>query len=332
MDAETRERIRALRGFSAVPPVVGEIDPSNAISQKTIAALRQPRASTLPGYGQPSVPAEFLGGFIGGPPRFSVMDPEAQQLQRARDIGQQASVAADLYGAASPFAIASTTARRGQMIGVSEMAKARTKTAEPLQLFHGTNQTFGKFEIEKDERNVGGTWLTDDSGYANWIARQKTNVTGNANVLPVAAAIKNPMIFDVVNEGKKFARQIGVPEPQTSLEAQEVLSGGLGWDRVVADLVSEAKSKGFDALKLERFDDNYGRETNAYVAFKPRQLQIAKPSKQISFDDYLTSRNLKEENGKIFSEIGKQRFEMNKYKIEKDWEQENKLRAAMKGK
>jgi hypothetical protein len=218
------------------------------------------------------------------------------------------------------------------MMGVSAMAKARTKTGEPLQLFHGTNQTFGKFKIEKDERNVGGTWLTDDSGYANWIARQKTNVTGNANVLPVAAAIKNPMIFDVVNEGKKFARQIGVPEPQTSLEAQEVLSGGLGWDRVVADLVSEAKSKGFDALKLERFDDNYGRETNAYVAFKPRQLQIAKPSKQISFDDYLTSRNLKEENGKIFSEIGKQRFEMNKYKIEKDWEQENKLRAAMKGK
>jgi hypothetical protein len=35
-----------------MPPVVGEIDPSNAMTQRTIAALRQPRASTLEGAGQ----------------------------------------------------------------------------------------------------------------------------------------------------------------------------------------------------------------------------------------------------------------------------------------
>lgn len=108
------------------------------LRQEAFAALPERRASTMPGFGQPSVPGEFLGGFVGGPQRFSVMDPEAQRLQAARDVGQQASVASELYGAASPFAIASTMARRGQMMGVS-----------PLTVFQGSPHRFTKLDSSK---------------------------------------------------------------------------------------------------------------------------------------------------------------------------------------
>jgi hypothetical protein len=66
------------------------------------------------------------------------MDPEAQDLQRARDIGEQASVAVDLYGAATPFAAASTLARQGQMMGVS-----------PLTVFQGSPHRFTKLDSSK---------------------------------------------------------------------------------------------------------------------------------------------------------------------------------------
>lgn len=138
------------------------------LRQEAFPALPERRASTMPGFGQPSVPGEFLGGFVGGPQRFSVMDPEAQRLQAARDVGQQASVAAELYGAASPFAIASTMARRGQMMGVS-----------PLDVFHGSPHRFTKFDSSK----IGTGEGAQAYGYGLYFAENPNVAKGYRNVL-----------------------------------------------------------------------------------------------------------------------------------------------------
>ena len=69
--------------------------------------------SSLKGYGQPSTIGEFLGGFTGAPRRFSVMDPEAAGMQTARDIGEQASVAGQMFGAMTPFAASAAAAKAG---------------------------------------------------------------------------------------------------------------------------------------------------------------------------------------------------------------------------
>ena len=58
----------------------------------------------LKGYGQASPLSEVVSGFVGAPRQFSVMDPDAREMQQARDLGEQASVAAQLYGALTPFA------------------------------------------------------------------------------------------------------------------------------------------------------------------------------------------------------------------------------------
>ncbi|NDG19125.1 MAG: hypothetical protein EB117_12745 [Betaproteobacteria bacterium] len=94
--------------------------------------------SSLKGYGAPSPTAEFLGGFKGVDPRFSVMDPQAQELRQARELGEQVSVAGQLFGAAAPFAAASTVARAGQIPGASMAVNRKPSKAENIArgLYH----------------------------------------------------------------------------------------------------------------------------------------------------------------------------------------------------
>lgn len=117
--------------------------------------LPERRASTMPMFGKPSAVGEFFGGFMGAPRRFSVMDPEAKELQSARDLGEQASVAAELYGALSPFAVASTVAKSGQMMGVS-----------PLTVFQGSPHRFTKL----DSKKIGTGEGTQVYGYGLYFA------------------------------------------------------------------------------------------------------------------------------------------------------------------
>jgi len=92
----------------------------------------------LKGYGQASPLSEVVSGFVGAPRRFSVMDPDAREMQQARDLGEQASVAAQLYGALTPFAAGATMAKAGQMGGIS-----------PLTVYHGSPHKFKKFDASK---------------------------------------------------------------------------------------------------------------------------------------------------------------------------------------
>lgn len=104
-----------------------------------IAALRKRRASDLPGYGKPSVISEALRGFAGRQPGYSVMDPQVKALQNASELGEQASIAGQYFGALSPFAAASTMAsalRAGNLMS-------------PLTVYHGSPYRFRKFDASK---------------------------------------------------------------------------------------------------------------------------------------------------------------------------------------
>jgi len=95
--------------------------------------------SSLPGYGQTSPVAQGLLGFTGRNPTYSVMSPEAQQMSDAYRLGEQASVASQLYGSMLPFAAASTMAS----------AQRAGSLLSPLTVFHGSPHKFSKFDASK---------------------------------------------------------------------------------------------------------------------------------------------------------------------------------------
>ena len=95
--------------------------------------------SSLPGYGQTSPVAQGLLGFTGRNPTYSVMDPQAQQMSDAYRLGEQASVASQLYGSMLPFAAASTMAS----------AQRAGSLLSPLTVFHGSPHKFSKFDASK---------------------------------------------------------------------------------------------------------------------------------------------------------------------------------------
>ena len=95
--------------------------------------------SSLPGYGQTSPVAQGLLGFTGRNPTYSVMSPEAQQMSDAYRLGEQASVASQLYGSVLPFAAASTMAN----------AQRTGSLLSPLTVFHGSPHKFSKFDASK---------------------------------------------------------------------------------------------------------------------------------------------------------------------------------------
>jgi hypothetical protein len=92
-------------------------------------AMAQQRGTVAPIPGI-KTPAEFIGGYVGADPRFSVMDPDADALERAYRAGEATSVIGDIVGSISPFATASTLARANALPGAA-VVKAGSSKALP---------------------------------------------------------------------------------------------------------------------------------------------------------------------------------------------------------
>lgn len=112
--------------------------PATGVLPSATAQDRRPQAYRE-GMGKPTALAEGLSAFMGQQPRYSVMDPQSDEFRRAREIGEQASVAAEFYGALSPFAAASTMAS----------AQRAGNLLSPLTVFHGSPHRFKKFDASK---------------------------------------------------------------------------------------------------------------------------------------------------------------------------------------
>jgi len=124
--------------------------------------------SSLPGYGQTSPIAQGLLGFTGRQPTYSVMDPEAQKMSEAYRLGEQASVASQLYGSMLPFAAASTMAN----------AQRAGSLLSPLTVFHGSPHKFSKFDASKIGTGEGaqayghGLYFAEAPGVASEYRKQ----------------------------------------------------------------------------------------------------------------------------------------------------------------
>jgi hypothetical protein len=134
--------------------------------------------SSLPGYGQTSPVAQGLLGFTGRNPTYSVMDPQAQEMSDAYRLGEQASVASQLYGSVLPFAAASTMAS----------AQRAGSLLSPLTVFHGSPHKFSKFDASKIGTGEGaqvyghGIYLAENPAVAKQYQKNLSGVnTKNAN-------------------------------------------------------------------------------------------------------------------------------------------------------
>jgi hypothetical protein len=157
------------------------------------------------------------------------------------------------------------------------MQRAKAMGAE--QVFHGTNKEKEilknkKFDINKDERNVGGVWTTKDKNYADWLASQKEDGIPSVMELKLLKA-KEAEEFDILKEGIRVADEIGAERPANAIEAQELLSGGYGWDSVVSDLLHESNTPN---LRITNFHDNWHSNpdyvTEAFVSKDPDLLRL----------------------------------------------------------
>ncbi len=138
--------------------------------------------SSLPGYGQTSPVAQGLLGFTGRQPTYSVMDPQAQQMSDAYRLGEQASVASQLYGSMLPFAAASTMAS----------AQRAGSLLSPLTVFHGSPHKFSKFDASK----IGTGEGAQAYGHGLYFAE-------SPNVASTYASMRSPMPR-LYKDGKPF--------------------------------------------------------------------------------------------------------------------------------
>lgn len=152
-------------------------------------------------------------------------------------------------------------------------------TGEPMVVYHGTRADFSAFDPEVAEDSVGGWWFTDNNNYAYGMAHGGWDTRGakdpNAVIMSVYLRMNNPMRYDVFADGVRIADEIGVDRPEDSDQAMALISGDIGWDEVVADIVRDAQRAGHDGLIIENFQDGRLTTSTAYIAYSQGQIKSA---------------------------------------------------------
>jgi len=244
------------------------------------AELTDPLGRLLPGY---SLGAELIrprGGGTGSNIKDSDIAETLQNRPNLLGVDQEQAIG-NAVNAARGIVPYGNPQRKENLAAWHEGSHLETKNPDgtPRVFYHGTTNDFSEFDPSYATRANDGMWLTNSPHYADWIVNKNGKTytyDKNANIMPVHVNMKNPYVIDILEEGKKVADQIGEPHPKTSLEAQHLLAGGMGWDEAVSHISDMAKSKKHDGLILKNFDDNYPRGiTTAYLPFHPHQIKSA---------------------------------------------------------
>ena len=239
--------------------------------------------SSLPGYGQTSAVAQGLLGFTGRNPTYSVMDPQAQQMSDAYRLGEQASVASQLYGSVLPFAAASTMAS----------AQRAGSLLSPLTVFHGSPHKFSKFDASKIGTGEGaqayghGLYFAESpavaKGYQTSTSKDKF-ITSSGYFDPSDLEhinVKATLRKSGLDEAIATARKYGVPDedyPDVAAKAARDLkkleaikaSGGLKVnegslytvdlpDEQIAKMLDWDKPLGKQSKEVKKFIDENGK-------------------------------------------------------------------------
>ncbi len=194
--------------------------------------------SSLPGYGQTSPIAQGLLGFTGRQPTYSVMDPEAQKMSEAYKLGEQASVASQLYGSVAPFAVASAMAN----------AQRAGSLLSPLTVFHGSPHKFSKFDASKIGTGEGaqayghGLYFAENPGVAK---SYQVNLTqGNDPrdwINNIASSLgKDKTTQDVIGELKKYPEVAQLANDKEIVNLTKQMADGYEWSRLGGETWSDS--------------------------------------------------------------------------------------------
>jgi len=194
--------------------------------------------SSLPGYGQTSPVAQGLLGFTGRQPTYSVMDPEAQKMSEAYRLGEQASVASQLYGSVAPFAVASAMAN----------AQRAGSLLSPLTVFHGSPHKFSKFDASKIGTGEGaqvyghGLYFAENPGVAK---SYQVNLTqGNDPrdwINNIASSLgKDKTTQDVIGELKKYPEVAQLANDKEIVNLTKQMADGYEWSRLGGETWSDS--------------------------------------------------------------------------------------------
>lgn len=211
--------------------------------------------SSLPGYGQTSPVAQGLLGFTGRNPTYSVMDPQAQQMSDAYRLGEQASVASQLYGSMLPFAAASTMAS----------AQRAGSLLSPLTVFHGSPHKFSKFDASKIGTGEGaqayghGLYFAESPAVAKGYQSRLAGGTDPYQYqyqgqMYEPGSEKNPVTHAlglIYHQGSKFAQNIakqGLKDAKAG-DAFALDMGGVDYYQRMLDVAKTAKKSDIQATQ-----------------------------------------------------------------------------------
>ena len=211
--------------------------------------------SSLPGYGQTSPVAQGLLGFTGRNPTYSVMSPEAQQMSDAYRLGEQASVASQLYGSMLPFAAASTMAS----------AQRAGSLLSPLTVFHGSPHKFSKFDASKIGTGDGaqayghGLYFAESPAVAKGYQSRLAGGTDPYQYqyqgqMYEPGSEKNPVTHAlglIYHQGSKFAQNIakqGLKDAKAG-DAFALDMGGVDYYQRMLDVAKTAKKSDIQATQ-----------------------------------------------------------------------------------
>lgn len=241
--------------------------PATGVLPSATAQDRRPQAYRE-GAGKPTALAEGLSAFMGQQPRYSVMDPQSDEFRRAREIGEQASVAAEFYGALSPFAAASTMAS----------ARRAGSLLSPLTVFHGSPHKFSKFDASKIGTGEGaqayghGLYMAEAPEVAQYYARMDSpfaaaGTKGPAATIAALAKIdggSNPVKFlrdNYASQVKQWGKA-DVDAAIASLESGNLYKVDLP-DEQIAKMLDWDKPLSQQPEAVQKLAKEYGLTKNA---------------------------------------------------------------------
>jgi hypothetical protein len=268
-DAQIWDAMSAKDRLSAAEEVLAEMaqsTPEMGFVKRAIAAVRNWLRANMPGFaGFEMTDADIVQAYI---------LPARGFVTRSKETGAQSLERAMLAFSRVPAGSQTETPEFKLWFGNSKVVDADGK---PLVVYHGSERSFAEFDIEEGQRGVGGIWFTDSKNYAydmsrgGWDSRKRG---AGGQIVHAYLDVRNPFEFDVFAEGIKLADDVGVDRPVDSLQAQELLSGGDGWDSFVGNLVEDAKRAGHDALVIKNFNDARMVDSTAYVVFDQKAIAI----------------------------------------------------------
>jgi len=194
--------------------------------------------SALKGYGEPSVISQGLLGYTGRNPTYSVMDPQAREMEQAYRLGEQASVASQYFGAVAPFAVASAMAN----------AQRAGSLLSPLTVFHGSPHKFSKFDASKIGTGEGaqvyghGLYFAENPGVAKFYQVNLTQGNDPRDwINNIASSLgKDKTTQDVIGELKKYPEVAQLANDKEIVNLTKQMADGYEWSRLGGETWSDS--------------------------------------------------------------------------------------------